>query len=149
MLWLNLDANKIDKVKRMYWFLHIYTYTKRTHKYEKITVHVHFSVYFSPLLVHWWIQVAPPASAPPSIQILSFLYTNFLQCRHVGPWRPPTELAPPFGKSWIRHCGLCLFISVCPCLSVCFFCLSSHIRPSISIYLYFPSACLSVNNLDR
>ena len=36
---------------------------------------------------------------PLSIQILSFLHTNFLQCRRVGPWRPPYEVsAPPSGN---------------------------------------------------
>ena len=34
--------------------------------------------------------------APPlSVQILSFLHTNFLRRYHVGPWRPPTDWRPP------------------------------------------------------
>ena len=44
---------------------------------------------------HWRIQGAPLVRAPPSVQILSFLHTNFPQCRRIGPWRPPYEVGAP------------------------------------------------------
>ena len=39
------------------------------------------------------------------VQILSFLHTKFLKRTRLGSPCPPYEVhAPPYGKSWIRHC---------------------------------------------
>ena len=54
-----------------------------------------------------------PAHAPLRVQILSFWHTKFAKCNCLGSPRPPYEVhAPPYGKSWIRHCCCfsCMFI---------------------------------------
>ena len=65
--------------------------------------------------IHWRVQGAPPVSAPLSIQIPSFLHTNFPQRHHVRPWCPPRGRRPPSrnpgsatgtpGTVWHRGCG--------------------------------------------
>ena len=49
--------------------------------------------------MHWRIQVgAPPAHAPPRVQILSFWHTNFSKGNCLGSWRPP-----PRGRRPLRE----------------------------------------------
>ena len=56
---------------------------------------------------HLTLTLADPGGAagarPLMVQILSFWHTNFTKRSHLGSWRPPIRLAPPYGKSWIRH----------------------------------------------
>ena len=53
--------------------------------------------------MHEWVYIGRSWGhcwcAPPiSIQILSFLHSNFLQCHLVRPWHPPWGWHPPSGN---------------------------------------------------
>ena len=50
-------------------------------------------------------------ACPLRVQILSLWHTNFLKCSRLGSWHPAMRWAPPYGKSWTRHC-LCFAFSV-------------------------------------
>ena len=51
----------------------------------------------------------PVHASPLRVKILSFWNTKFLKRNCLGNPRPPTKSTPPQGKSWIRHCLLCVF----------------------------------------
>ena len=61
---------------------------------------------------HWWIQGGPRRRAPPpqQDQFLSFSHMFSPKSVRIRGWHPlQWFVAPPNGKSWIRHCW-CLAI---------------------------------------
>ena len=90
MWWIETPFWKI--FSKFHWFRYEHRWILKT-RYEPLF-----------LIMHWRIQGAHSAHAPLRDPILSFRHTNFTKRTHLGSPLPRTRWAPPYGKSWIRHC---------------------------------------------
>ena len=72
--------------------------------YSCTTIHV----FSGQIQIHQDHAVADPRGRtwrPPRVPIVPFWHTIVMKHSRFGTWRPPYKVgAPPYGKSWIRHC---------------------------------------------